>query len=108
MGAGRVGSALACMAGERDTVVRRGEAIPGDSTGPILVCTRNDALDSVVDQTPESRREGEGAECRGMHFKIALPLNQGPPCKALVASHKGKGPLLAPLLPLFCGYVPFP
>lgn len=56
VGAGRVGSALQRMAGDRDAVVRRGETIPADSTGPILVCTRNDVLDALVDQTPESRR----------------------------------------------------
>ena len=58
VGAGRVGQALEKMGGGRDIVVRRGEKVPEDSTGPIFVCTRNDVLDSVVDATPPSRRAG--------------------------------------------------
>lgn len=58
VGAGRVGQALEKMGGGRDVVVRRGEKVPKDSTGPIFVCTRNDVLDSVVDGTPPSRRAG--------------------------------------------------
>eukprot|EP00271_Cylindrocystis_brebissonii_P012914 TRINITY_DN32421_c0_g1_i1.p1 TRINITY_DN32421_c0_g1~~TRINITY_DN32421_c0_g1_i1.p1 ORF type:complete len:421 (-),score=40.22 TRINITY_DN32421_c0_g1_i1:564-1826(-) len=57
IGAGRVGSALAKLGGGKDIVVRRGESVPADSTGPIFVCTRNDALDGIVESTPEHRRE---------------------------------------------------
>ena len=39
-----------------DVVIRRGEAVTGPS-GPIVVCTRNDDLDGVVEATPEERRE---------------------------------------------------
>ena len=57
VGAGRVGQALASMGGGRDVVVRRGESVPEESTGPIFVCTRNDVLGAIVDATPASRRE---------------------------------------------------
>ncbi|KAK9836876.1 hypothetical protein WJX74_010188 [Apatococcus lobatus] len=54
VGSGRVGQALAEM-GENDTVVRRGQMVEGPQ-GPIVVCTRNDALEDVVNATPEERR----------------------------------------------------
>lgn len=54
VGSGRVGSALAKY-GKNDVIVRRGEPIP-DGSGPILVATRNDSLQSVFDATPEHRR----------------------------------------------------
>jgi len=57
VGAGRVGQALEKMGGGRDIVIRRGETVPEDSTGPIFVCTRNDVLAAIVDATPASRRE---------------------------------------------------
>lgn len=57
VGGGRVGSALFKLGGGKDVLVKRGESIPGDSTGPILICTRNDALDGIVDMTPPERRE---------------------------------------------------
>ena len=57
VGAGRVGQALERMGHGRDMVVKRGENVPEDSTGPIFVCTRNDVLGSIVDATPPSRRE---------------------------------------------------
>ncbi|KAK9839627.1 hypothetical protein WJX81_001602 [Elliptochloris bilobata] len=41
--------------GENDVVVRRGEAISSGS-GPIIVATRNDDLDSVIEATPRKRR----------------------------------------------------
>jgi hypothetical protein len=37
--------------------VRRGGAIEGPP-GPILVATRNDVLDDIVDRTPPDRRKG--------------------------------------------------
>lgn len=37
-------------------VVRRGEAVVGPA-GPIVVCTRNDDLQAVVELTPEDRRK---------------------------------------------------
>eukprot|EP00217_Crustomastix_stigmatica_P016846 CAMPEP_0183789298 /NCGR_PEP_ID=MMETSP0803_2-20130417/337_1 /TAXON_ID=195967 /ORGANISM="Crustomastix stigmata, Strain CCMP3273" /LENGTH=294 /DNA_ID=CAMNT_0026033465 /DNA_START=50 /DNA_END=934 /DNA_ORIENTATION=+ len=54
---GRVGDALAKMGPGDDLLLFRGDAVPADApAGPILVCTRNDVLDSIVDSTPEDRR----------------------------------------------------
>eukprot|EP00195_Chlamydomonas_chlamydogama_P007584 CAMPEP_0202907694 /NCGR_PEP_ID=MMETSP1392-20130828/43520_1 /ASSEMBLY_ACC=CAM_ASM_000868 /TAXON_ID=225041 /ORGANISM="Chlamydomonas chlamydogama, Strain SAG 11-48b" /LENGTH=263 /DNA_ID=CAMNT_0049596709 /DNA_START=187 /DNA_END=978 /DNA_ORIENTATION=- len=55
VGGGRVGLALADM-GTSDVVVKRGESVHGPP-GPIIVCTRNDDLQAVVDLTPPNRRE---------------------------------------------------
>ena len=40
-------------------LVGRGENIPEGPEGPVVVCTRNDALEDVVVSTPSSRRKGE-------------------------------------------------
>ena len=53
VGAGRVGTALAGIAGVAP--VRRGEAI-ADGEGPIIVCTRNNDLAGVLAATPDHRR----------------------------------------------------
>ena len=59
VGGGRVGAALAAMGGGADAVVRRGEPVSrGLAQGPIVVCTRNDDLQAVVDATPPERRKG--------------------------------------------------
>jgi hypothetical protein len=58
VGGGRVGQALANMGGGQDVLVRRGEAVSGPA-GPIVVCTRNDDLQAVVDATPPERRQGK-------------------------------------------------
>ncbi|GFQ06275.1 hypothetical protein PHJA_002771500 [Phtheirospermum japonicum] len=55
VGGGRVGKALQDMGGGDDVLVKRGEPVPLDFAGPILVCTRNDDLDAVLDSTPKSR-----------------------------------------------------
>ena len=56
VGGGRVGAALADMGVPGDVIVRRGDAFPSEpASGPIFVCTRNDALQGVIDQTPEAR-----------------------------------------------------
>jgi hypothetical protein len=55
IGAGRIGGALA-KAGEC-VVLKRDDKIDPDGTGPILIATRNDALDGIVDSCPESRRK---------------------------------------------------
>lgn len=60
VGYGRVGQALEKMGGGKDVVVKRGERVPEGTKGPILVCTRNDALEEVIANTPEDRREGKG------------------------------------------------
>ncbi len=55
VGGGRVGRALKEMGSEQDVVVRRGESVPMEFEGPILVCTRNDDLEAVLQSTPPSR-----------------------------------------------------
>jgi hypothetical protein len=59
-GGGRVGQALSEMGPGGDSILRRGEAFDLSRcppSGPILVATRNDALQAVVDATPEQRRQ---------------------------------------------------
>ena len=58
VGGGRVGQALADMGSGADVLVRRGEAVSGPP-GPIVICTRNDDLQAVVDATPPERRQGK-------------------------------------------------
>jgi hypothetical protein len=56
-GGGRIGSLLADLGVAGDAVVRRGEPFPSSpSEGPIYVCTRNDALAAIIDDTPPARR----------------------------------------------------
>ncbi|CAL5002962.1 unnamed protein product [Urochloa decumbens] len=56
VGGGRVGQALLFMGPPgADVLVGRGEKVPDDAPGPILVCTRNDDLDAVLEATPKSR-----------------------------------------------------
>ncbi|GLT38247.1 hypothetical protein SLA2020_125080 [Shorea laevis] len=55
VGGGRVGRALQDMGTGNDILVKRGEPVPLDFEGPILVCTRNDDLDAVLEATPQSR-----------------------------------------------------
>nr|GEU79232.1 uncharacterized protein [Tanacetum cinerariifolium] len=55
VGGGRVGRALQDMGTGQDLLVKRGEPVPLDFPGPILVCTRNDDLDAVLSSTPQSR-----------------------------------------------------
>ncbi|KAK4761068.1 hypothetical protein SAY87_005961 [Trapa incisa] len=55
VGGGRVGRALQDMGSGGDVLVKRGDPVPEDFEGPILVCTRNDDLESVLEATPRSR-----------------------------------------------------
>ncbi|KAI3890268.1 hypothetical protein MKW92_017445 [Papaver armeniacum] len=55
VGGGRVGKALESMGNGDDLLIKRGESIPLDFSGPILVCTRNDDLEAVLQSTPQSR-----------------------------------------------------
>ncbi|XP_076893597.1 uncharacterized protein LOC143545632 [Bidens hawaiensis] len=55
VGSGRVGTALQKLGAGDDSMVKRGESVPVDFPGPILVCTRNDDLDAVLQLTPHSR-----------------------------------------------------
>nr|GMD10589.1 uncharacterized protein LOC109165468 [Ipomoea batatas] len=58
VGGGRVGKALQDMGNGEDVLVKRGEPVPLDFPGPILVCTRNDDLEAVLEATPKSRWSG--------------------------------------------------
>ena len=57
VGGGRIGSLLASL-GAGGPIVKRGDPLPASpATGPIYVCTRNDALAGIVEATPPHRRE---------------------------------------------------
>lgn len=71
VGGGRVGRALQEMGNGEDLLVKRGEAVPVDFEGPILVCTRNDDLDAVLEATPQSRWKG-----RNFHWPEELLVNR--------------------------------
>ncbi|KAF5188646.1 nuclear protein [Thalictrum thalictroides] len=43
------------MGNGSDLMIKRGQSVPSDFTGPILVCTRNDDLEAVLESTPQSR-----------------------------------------------------
>ncbi|CAN4088613.1 unnamed protein product [Withania somnifera] len=47
VGGGRVGRALQDLGNGDDVLVKRGESVPIDFSGPILVCTRNDDLEAT-------------------------------------------------------------
>lgn len=55
VGGGRVGRALQEMGNGHDVLIKRGDSVPLDFNGPILVCTRNDDLEAVLEATPKSR-----------------------------------------------------
>jgi len=58
VGGGRIGSLLADLGVEGDAVLTRSMPFPSSpAEGPIYVCTRNDALESIVEATPEHRRK---------------------------------------------------
>ncbi|CAB9531684.1 expressed unknown protein [Seminavis robusta] len=54
IGKGRIGS---LFAGEGATYVGRDDPINPEGNGPILVATRNDALDGIVEKCPANRRK---------------------------------------------------
>jgi hypothetical protein len=55
VGSGRIGGTLA-EAGEC-AVLGRDDEIDADGQGPILIATRNDALDGIIEKCPENRRK---------------------------------------------------
>jgi hypothetical protein len=57
IGGGRIGSLLSSSTGGKTVLLGRDNVIDADDPGPILVCTRNDALDGIVDACPENRRK---------------------------------------------------
>ncbi|DBB09840.1 TPA: hypothetical protein ACH3X3_001455 [Trebouxia sp. C0006] len=56
VGSGRVGTALKKLGSGSDKIIERGQAVEGPP-GPIIVCTRNNDLQGVLDSTPEDRRQ---------------------------------------------------
>lgn len=74
VGGGRVGKALEGMGDGQDLLVKRGDSIPLDFEGPILVCTRNDDLDSVLKTTPLSRWKGT-CKCSFHCFRQLMETN---------------------------------
>eukprot|EP00586_Coscinodiscus_wailesii_P009280 CAMPEP_0172524142 /NCGR_PEP_ID=MMETSP1066-20121228/294030_1 /TAXON_ID=671091 /ORGANISM="Coscinodiscus wailesii, Strain CCMP2513" /LENGTH=326 /DNA_ID=CAMNT_0013307253 /DNA_START=1245 /DNA_END=2225 /DNA_ORIENTATION=- len=55
IGGGRIGSLLAKGGGDNTLLLGRGDSIPTEGTGPILVATRNDSLEGIVDSCPKNR-----------------------------------------------------
>jgi hypothetical protein len=55
IGSGRIGALLS--GGGDCKVLGREDSIDPDGTGPILIATRNDALEGIVDTCPENRRK---------------------------------------------------
>jgi hypothetical protein len=55
IGSGRIGGLLS--EGGPSRVIGRRDSIDADGSGPILVTTRNDALDGIVEKCPENRRK---------------------------------------------------
>jgi len=56
IGGGRIGSML--MEGGESLLLRRGDSIPEENEGtPILVATRNDSLNGIIDACPENRKK---------------------------------------------------
>lgn len=56
VGNGRVGQALSMMGNNNDVIIKRGEKVEGPP-GPIIVTTRNDDLEAVIEATAEDRRK---------------------------------------------------
>ena len=57
IGGGRIGSLLASGEGE-SILLGRGDSISSENEGtPILIATRNDSLDEIVDNCPENRKK---------------------------------------------------
>lgn len=55
LGGGRIGSLLGSAG--NCAVLGREDSIDPEGTGPILIATRNDALDGIVENCPENRRK---------------------------------------------------
>lgn len=54
IGGGRIGSLLA---DDSESILGRGDKIKEDGEGPIVVCTRNEALEGIVETCPENRKK---------------------------------------------------
>ena len=90
VGGGRVGQALLSMGPPgADVLVGRGEKVPDDAPGPILVCTRNDDLDAVLDATPKSRWRGTWPQlvCLHLPVRFRVRLCCGPCLRSGLPAH---------------------
>ena len=78
VGGGRVGQALLSMGPPgADVLVGRGEKVPNDAPGPILVCTRNDDLDAVLDAAVWwTCAVDEGEAARVVPVRRGLPVRR--------------------------------
>jgi len=54
IGGGRIGSLLA---EDSESILGRGDTVKENGEGPILVCTRNEALEGIVETCPENRKK---------------------------------------------------
>jgi hypothetical protein len=54
---GRIGGMLSEAGNAEDVIVARGEKIPPDAPGPVYVCTRADALEDIIVNCPDEKRE---------------------------------------------------
>ncbi|KAL0020489.1 hypothetical protein WJX77_010504 [Trebouxia sp. C0004] len=95
VGSGRVGTALEKLGSGSDTIIERGDAVEGP-TGPIVVCTRNNDLQGVLESTPEDRREDLVFIQNGMLQPWLDARNLGNNTQALIyfaVSKKGELPI---------------
>ncbi|PRQ50350.1 hypothetical protein RchiOBHm_Chr2g0132221 [Rosa chinensis] len=72
VGAGRVGKALNDMGNGDDLLVKRGEPMPLDFEGPLMVCTRNDDVKAVLESTPRPRWNSKTISI-SLHTHFNLP-----------------------------------
>jgi hypothetical protein len=57
VGGGRIGSLLQSANPDSTLLLKRGDAIPSDNEGtPIYLATRNDSLQTIVDECPDNRK----------------------------------------------------
>ncbi|KAL3157846.1 hypothetical protein ABBQ32_012261 [Trebouxia sp. C0010 RCD-2024] len=95
VGSGRVGTALAKLGSGSDKIIERGQPVDGPP-GPIIVCTRNDDLQGVLDSTPKDRREDLVFIQNGMLQPWLDARGLGSNTQALVyfaVSKKGEAPI---------------
>jgi len=57
IGGGRIGNMLIDKGGPDDILLKRGDTISADGSGPIFIATRNDSLQGIFDECPENRRK---------------------------------------------------